>query len=44
MAPKPQLAAGGKAVPILDAAVDELIADCGGDARLNRGTTMGAAC
>jgi hypothetical protein len=33
MAPTPQLAAGSEAVPELDAAADELIADCGGDPR-----------
>jgi hypothetical protein len=31
MAPKPQPAAGGEAMPELDVAADKLIADCGGD-------------
>ena len=33
MTPKPQRAAGGEAVPELDAAADGLIAGCSGDAR-----------
>jgi hypothetical protein len=33
MIPKPQPAAGGEAVPELDAAADQLIAECHGDAR-----------
>jgi hypothetical protein len=33
MAPKPQPAAGGEAVPELDAVADELIADSAGDPR-----------